>query len=330
VNRCIEQSARPERLRLDAVNEAWTTAFFRRLGPPYAGSFARDSANVLCRQLLACSVHSWNKYGATLKLPRYSTGLTWPPMGPTRTECTSCGRCGTPVGCTMPPGRKGKLLRPSAMWVSPGWTPDEPELTPLYNIRKFGAGRGLRTVCQRIPRGALFGQHPAKTIQAQTGSTSCPPAQLFQKHPVPGLFTLRLAYARYRHGYAGRWGRGGASHHYTFNQQHMSIDNQRGNNNQRGTGNRQIIIQNNNSGFAVGTNYGTVTQNGYSSSVVTLGESNTVIINGTTFTFTGRKVEQRNGRVFVDDRDVTDEIGEGPRAFKVTIQGNVDRVEGCQ
>jgi hypothetical protein len=110
----------------------------------------------------------------------------------------------------------------------------------------------------------------------------------------------------------------------------MSIDNQRGNNNQRGTGNRQIIIQNNNSGFAVGTNYGTVTQNGYSSSVVTLGESNTVIINGTTFTFTGRKVEQRNGRVFVDDRDVTDEIGEGPRAFKVTIQGNVDRVEGCQ
>ncbi|RZK31176.1 MAG: hypothetical protein EOO63_04845 [Hymenobacter sp.] len=94
---------------------------------------------------------------------------------------------------------------------------------------------------------------------------------------------------------------------------------------QSGINNRQTIYGNH-----VGISHGTVTQVGHGSSMVVMGgPNNTVNINGKSYT--GRKIEQRNGRIFVDDRDVTDEVGVGieHRAFNITIQGTVERIENC-
>jgi hypothetical protein len=81
--------------------------------------------------------------------------------------------------------------------------------------------------------------------------------------------------------------------------------------NQSGNNNRQVIT-----GNFVGHNSGTVTQ-------TTFGGQTTLSINGKTYT--GSKIKQKDGRVFVDGKDVTDEVGLAQ--LVVLVQGNVEKLE---
>lgn len=85
-----------------------------------------------------------------------------------------------------------------------------------------------------------------------------------------------------------------------------------------------------NYGNHVGTNHGIVTQVGggtsgsYTSALV-LGEKKTLTVNGRQFE--GRTVEQKNGRIFVDGHDVTDEVKIATNQIIVVVQGDVSKLE---
>ncbi|RZJ86743.1 MAG: hypothetical protein EOO60_13055 [Hymenobacter sp.] len=86
-----------------------------------------------------------------------------------------------------------------------------------------------------------------------------------------------------------------------------------------------------NYGNHVGSNHGTVTQigGGSSSSSTKSGmvfdEVSTITVNGREFT--GRKIEQQDGRILVDGRDVTDEVGAPARELLIVVQGDVSKLE---
>jgi hypothetical protein len=88
-----------------------------------------------------------------------------------------------------------------------------------------------------------------------------------------------------------------------------------------------------NYGNHVGSNHGTVTQigGGNSSSSTKSGmvfdEPRTINVNGRDFT--GRKIEQQDGRILVDGRDVTDEIASPApaRELLIVVQGDVSKLE---
>jgi hypothetical protein len=87
----------------------------------------------------------------------------------------------------------------------------------------------------------------------------------------------------------------------------------------------------NNYGNHVDNNHGTVTQVGGGSSSfktgMVFGAPRTLTVNGRQYT--GRSVTQKGGRIFVDDRDVTDEVEAPTNAREITIvvQGDVEKLE---
>lgn len=96
--------------------------------------------------------------------------------------------------------------------------------------------------------------------------------------------------------------------------------NQTGDFNQSGNNNRQTIH----------TNRGNMVVNNVGGSVrqVSFGNVRTINVNGKDFE--GSAVEQRNGRTFIDGKDVTDELGPVVELV-IIVQGNAGNIEasGC-
>lgn len=97
--------------------------------------------------------------------------------------------------------------------------------------------------------------------------------------------------------------------------------NQSGSFNQSGTGNRQTV-HTNRGNMVVNNVGGTVRQ-------VSFGGERTVNVNGKDFQ--GSVVEQRDGRTFIDGKDVTDELGPVGPELVIVVQGNAGNIDavGC-
>lgn len=147
VERLVEREQKPERERLEALNLEWTRAFWQRVGGLANPTSARKSADAFCRQLTGYPVHTWNKYGKLLKLPRYGEGC----RRKLPAHLAIDGQHPAPHHFLRPTWRPGHhpapgrgrysvdTLLPVAMWVSQGWS-DELELTPLFDLRQLTLG----------------------------------------------------------------------------------------------------------------------------------------------------------------------------------------------